>query len=76
MRQALVHVDLAVFPAETIHAEAGVVADAVQASATVLTGEGGAVVGVDDTVTTFVSLCAKALIRAVGVSASGAVSAR
>lgn len=64
------------FPAETVHAEAGVVTDAVQASATVLTGEGSAVVGVDDAITTLVSLRAKALVRAVGVSASGAVSAR
>lgn len=36
---------------------------------------GSAVIGVNDTIPTFVALCTKALVRAIGVSASSAVSA-
>lgn len=35
-----------------------------------------AIVSVNDTIPTFVSFCAKALIRAIGVSASSTVSTR
>lgn len=64
------------FPAETVHAEASIVADTVQASATILTGKRSAIVGVNDTIPTFVPFCAKALIGAIGVSASSTVSTR
>ena len=64
------------FAAKSVGTETRVLADAVQAGASVLTRIDGAVVGVGQTVAALVALGAEALVGPVGVAAGGAVAAR
>jgi len=65
-----------VLSAETVDAEAGVLSDPVQTSSSILTRVGGAVVGVGQAISTFVTFSAEASVRAVGILTGGAIAAR
>ena len=64
------------FPAESVHAQTSVLANAIQARSAVLAREDCAVIRVGETVPALVALGAVADVRAVRVLTGGAVAAR
>ena len=67
---------LTVFAAESIGTETGVLSDAVEEGAAVLTRIRSAIVGVGQTIPAFVSFGAEAGVGSVGVAAGGSVATR
>lgn len=62
--------------AEAIDAETSVVSDSVQAGAAILARKRRTIVGIDDTIASFVTFGTDTMVRSIRVSASGSISAR